>query len=75
VTLSTTFEALAAQAPKYLPKGAAIVAYAEALKEPAGGVEPALEKAKALVQTANPSGTDPELKEIATLIDKALSVY
>ncbi len=74
VSLATTFEELLAKTPAYLPKAAAIIAYAEALKNP-GSAHVELTEAKALVAAANPSGTDPELNEIAVLIGKALSIY
>jgi Ca-activated chloride channel homolog len=75
VSLSTTFAQLLETPPRYLPKAAAIIAYAEALKNPAAQAKLELGKAKALVQAANPGGTDPELGEIAALIDKALAIY
>ena len=53
-------------APKAeLTKGKAIVAYAEALKAPSAQ---SLASALDLVQKSNPSGTDPELSEIASLL-------
>lgn len=70
----TTLGALLSTPPKYLAKAKAIIAYAEALKNPATAKQE-LAKAKQLVSAANPGGTDPELKEIAGLIEKALTVY
>lgn len=55
---------LAAQ-KQALPKAKAIVAYAEALKAPS---KQAFADALALIQKADPAGTDPALKEIASLI-------
>jgi Ca-activated chloride channel family protein len=48
-----------------LPKAKAIVAYAEALKVPS---KQAFDDALALIQIADPAGTDPALKQIASLI-------
>ena len=70
----TTLGALLGTPPKYLGKAKAIIAYAEALKKPATAAQE-LGKAKQLASAANPSGTDPELNEIAALIDKALKIY
>jgi len=50
-----------------LPKAKAIIAYAEALKYPS---KQAFDDALAKIQLADPSGTDPALKEIASLIGK-----
>jgi Ca-activated chloride channel family protein len=70
----STLSALLATPPKYLPKAKAIIAYAEALK---GGATAAAElaEAKKAVLAADPAGMDAELKEIAGLIDKALTFY
>ena len=70
----TTLAALLSSPPKYLGKAKAIIAYAEALKGPVTAKQD-LAQAKQLASTANPGGTDPELNEIAALIDQALSVY
>lgn len=64
-TFETTVGALLAAEKPHMAKGKAIVAYAEALK---AGTQEALQGALAKVQAANPSGTDPELNEIAELI-------
>jgi Ca-activated chloride channel homolog len=50
-----------------LPKAKAIIAYAEALKNPS---KEAFDDALAKIQIADPSGTDPALQEIAGLIGK-----
>lgn len=65
--METTLGDLLAAAKPTLPKGQAIVAYAEALKSQSP-LE--LKDALAKIQAANTSGTDPELNEIATLIVK-----
>lgn len=57
-------ELLAAQ-KQGLPKAKAIIAFAEALKSPS---KQAFDDALAKIQFADPSGTDPALKEIAQLI-------
>jgi len=60
----TVAELLAASKPQ-LHKGKAIVAYAEALKS---GLAADLQAAYETITAANPDGDDPELSEIATLI-------
>ena len=50
-----------------MAKGKAIVAYAEALKAP---TKESLGEARQMALTANPAGTDPELGEIVSLIEK-----
>lgn len=70
----STLGALLSTPPKYLAKAKAIIAYAEALKNPSTAKQE-LAKAKQLAAAANPGGTDPELNEIAGLIEKALTVY
>jgi Ca-activated chloride channel homolog len=61
----TTVDTLLNGDKPHLAKGRAIIAYAEALKMPlTDNLHAALEK----VDAANPSGTDPELNEIAQLI-------
>ncbi len=74
-SVATTVGALLGATPKYLPKGDAIVAYAEALKLDGSAAHAKLTEAKALAEAADPAGTDPELTEIRTLIDKALVIY
>ncbi len=66
-SLETTVGDLLAADKPHLAKGKAIVAYAEALKT---GLEADLHAAFASVEAANVSGTDPELLEIAELIQK-----
>jgi len=70
----STLGALLSAPPKYLGKAKAIIAYAEALKKPSTA-DQELAEAKKLVAAADPNGTDPELKEIAALIDKAIAIY
>ncbi|MBK8255473.1 MAG: VWA domain-containing protein [Polyangiaceae bacterium] len=65
--METTLGDLLAAAKPTLPKGHAIVAYAEALKSQN---PQELKDALAKIQAANMAGTDPELNEIATLIAK-----
>ena len=73
-SLQTTLgELLAADTP-YLPKAKAIIAYAEALKA-TGDQRAKLTEARTLVLAADPSGVDPELAEILSLIDQALTIY
>jgi hypothetical protein len=74
VATQSTFGKLLAAQTKYHDKAAAIIAYAEALKVPTTAKEQ-LTAALAMVAAANPAGTDPELSEIKTLIEKALTVY
>jgi Ca-activated chloride channel homolog len=62
----TIGDLLAAQ-KQGLPKAKAIVAFAEALKAP---TNQAFTDTLALIQLADPAGTDPALKEIADLIAK-----
>jgi Ca-activated chloride channel family protein len=71
---ATTFGDLLAATPAYLAKGAAIIAYAEALKNPAEA-KSRLAAAQKAVEAADPAGTDPELSEIKGLIAKALTIY
>lgn len=67
-SISTTVDELLTAMNKVpLLKGKAIVAYAEALKNASAD---ALKDARAKVIEANPSGMDPELKEIQSLIEK-----
>jgi Ca-activated chloride channel family protein len=66
VLTKTVGELLAAPKPA-LEKGKAIVAYAEALKT---GLQADLHAAQDAANAANPSGTDPELSEIAALLAK-----
>jgi Ca-activated chloride channel family protein len=63
---STVGALLAAINKPQLTKGKAIVAYAEALKDPTAG---ALKAAHSTVTAANPAGTDKELNEIKGLIE------
>jgi Ca-activated chloride channel homolog len=70
VSVSTTLGDLLAAGTVYLPKGAAIVAYAEALKT--GATPTALQDALAAAAAADPGGTDPELTEIRGLIQRLL---
>jgi Ca-activated chloride channel family protein len=60
------------RAQVWQPKGRAIVAYAEALKQPSRA---SLLKARELGQVADPAGTDPELSEIRQLIELLLVRY
>ena len=55
-----------------IDKAKAIIAYAEALKLGDGAK---LTAAAALVEAANPDGSDPELNEIAGLIQAASALY
>jgi Ca-activated chloride channel homolog len=64
-TVTMTVGEMLAAPKAELTKGKAIVAYAEALKAPSAQN---LASALALVQKSNPSGTDPELSEIASLL-------
>jgi len=64
---TTTVQALLEGPKPTLPKGKAIVAYAEALKMPS---QETLAKAHDLVVKADPMNIDPELKEIRGLIEK-----
>jgi len=74
VTKSTTIGELLAETPKYIGKAAAIIAYAEALKDPSAAAQ-LLVDAQSAVDAADPAGTDPELTEIEGLIKKAQSIY
>lgn len=67
MTVSLTVEQLLAGPKAHLAKGKAIVAYAEALKV---GSPATLKDALDLVVAADPAKTDPELGEIAALIQK-----
>jgi Ca-activated chloride channel family protein len=69
---SITLGQLLAATPKYLPKAKAIIAYAEALKTQS---QAKLDEAMALVEAADPAHTDPELLEIAALLQKADAIY
>ncbi|MBX3125704.1 MAG: von Willebrand factor type A domain-containing protein [Polyangiaceae bacterium] len=73
VKLGTTLASLLDSTPKYLPKGLAIIAFAEALKEPATA-KTRLAEAKQLVLAAGASG-DAELTEVQSLIEKAMTLY
>jgi Ca-activated chloride channel family protein len=64
--VTTTVKALLDASKSGLPKGKAILAYAEALREP---TQKALAAARALALAANPSGTDADLAEIVSLIE------
>lgn len=64
-TTTITVEQLLAADKPFLPKGKAIVAYAEALKV---ATPESLQAALAMAVAANPAGTDRELNEIANLI-------
>ncbi len=70
--VETTVGALLDAESPYLKKGYAIVAYAEALK--AGANHQVLRDVAALVDAANPHGTDPELNEIRALIAQIAGV-
>jgi hypothetical protein len=72
VELTTTIGELGAQTPVYIDKAKAIIAYAEALKLGDGAK---LTEAAALVEAANPDQSDPELNEIAGLIQAASALY
>ena len=72
VQKTTTFADLLGATPLYLAKGSAIVAYAEALKQPS---KSRLQAALDAVKSANAGGTDPELTEIQALLEKALLQY
>lgn len=74
ISVSTTLGELSAAKPKYIAKAAAIIAYAEALKNPAEA-DALLAEAKLAVDAADPAGTDPELVEIEELIEKAKAIY
>jgi hypothetical protein len=72
IATATTFEALLGASTEHLTKSAAIIAYAEALKQP----DPSrLQKAKQVVQAAAAAKNDPELAEISGLLDLALAIY
>jgi Ca-activated chloride channel family protein len=65
---SATLGALMSSAASHLPKGMAIVAYAEALK--AGSTAAAVAHARAKVAAAQVLGADAELQEIDSLLQK-----
>ncbi|MEZ4222936.1 MAG: VWA domain-containing protein [Polyangiaceae bacterium] len=73
-SVQSTFSKLLATQSKYQDKAAAIIAYAEALKDP-GVKGENLDAALAKVDAADPNKTDPELSEIRTLIGKAKLQY
>jgi Ca-activated chloride channel family protein len=64
---TTTVKALLDGPSPGLQKGKAILAYAEALRTPS---QKALAKARTLALAADPSGTDADLAEIVSLIEK-----
>ncbi len=74
VAVQSTFGDLLAKQTKHHDKAAAIIAYAEALKDPTTAKDE-LNAALKLVAAADPAGTDPELSEIKSLIEKALTLY
>ncbi|UQA54825.1 vWA domain-containing protein [Polyangium aurulentum] len=65
--LTMTVQSLLDATKDGLPKGKAILAYAEALRMPS---QKALAAARALALEANPAGTDADLAEIISLIEK-----
>lgn len=65
--VTMTVSELLAGGKDQLKKGEAIVAYAEALKTP--NDPEAAQKALAIINAANPGKTDPELNEIAKLLE------
>jgi Ca-activated chloride channel family protein len=67
VVVETTVQALLSAGTPHLPKAKAIVAYAEALKV---GDPTKLEATLDLIAAADPDNSDPELKEIKSLIAK-----
>lgn len=72
--VTSTIGALLETTGPQLLKGAAIVAYAEALKKGKNAAgEAALQDALGKIAAADPGGTDPELQEIKGLIDKVLT--
>lgn len=74
VSVQSTFGALLATQTKYQDKAAAIIAYAEALKDPLTAKDQ-LTATLAKIAAVDPAGTDPELSEIKGLIQKALTLY
>jgi Ca-activated chloride channel homolog len=67
IQVTTTVGALLSGPTEQLTKGKAIVAYAEALKV---GTSDAIKAAHDQVVAANPGQSDPELNEIAELLQK-----
>ncbi len=74
VAVQSTFGALLATQTKYQDKAAAIIAYAEALKDPLTAKDQ-LTATLAKIAAVDPAGTDTELSEIKGLIQKALTLY
>ncbi|HMR73726.1 MAG TPA: VWA domain-containing protein [Polyangiaceae bacterium] len=74
VSVQSTFGALLATQTKYQDKAAAIIAYAEALKDPLTAKDQ-LTATLAKIAAVDPTNTDPELSEIKGLIQKALTLY
>ena len=76
--VATSVSSLLAGDHAQLDKGAAIVAYVEALQAaaslPALERTPILQAAKATVESANPGDVDADLTEIAGLLDLALAI-
>jgi Ca-activated chloride channel family protein len=70
-TVSTTLGAMLASTANHLPKGKAVVAYAEALK--AGATQPAIANAMAKVAAAQVIAPDAELQEIDLLLQQLLA--